>query len=52
MLQGIQQYYGVDGKLISSSLYEFDHLISENIYDKDEALFEKINLRLKKTNIR
>ena len=43
MLQGIQKYYGVKGKLTSSSLYEFDHLISENSFDKEGVLFEKLN---------
>ena len=47
MLQGVQKYYGVEGKLMSSTLYNFNHLISENIYDKDEVLFEKINFTSK-----
>lgn len=42
LLHGLQKYFGVNGKLSSSLRYEYNALVSENIYGKDEVLFEKV----------
>ena len=41
-LNGTQKSYGVGGKLVGTTFYKFGDLISENIFGKDEKLFEKI----------
>ncbi|MCL7752249.1 tetratricopeptide repeat protein [Polaribacter sp. Z022] len=42
-LNGVQKSFGVDGKLTSNTRYIFGNLISEQIFDKDENLFETLN---------
>jgi antitoxin component YwqK of YwqJK toxin-antitoxin module len=50
MLHGTQKYFGVSDKLISTSVYNFDALISEKILDKSEVLFEELTYTSSESN--
>ncbi|KGL62697.1 tetratricopeptide repeat protein [Polaribacter sp. Hel1_85] len=43
MLNGAQKTFGVSGKLIATTFYQFGNLISEEIYDKNEIPFQKMD---------